>query len=789
MIERFLSRLLKKFIRRVGPVTLVSLLLLATAMGSVILGLAGVIRGFDLWLMVQLAAIGLLLGWLLARAPLPGWLAGIVIVSLGLETLILRIGQLGDQLITLGQTLISLGLQTWRWPLDGPPHVQPALQAATELWLKLTILLNRFFNWIMAVPAGEPVYDPVATTLVWGLVLWLIAAWSSWVVRRHRQPLLALTPAGALLVLTFAFSPKHSGALVPVLGATLLLIALIDYETRENRWERTGLDYPLDVRLEMWMAVVPLVLALMLLAWMTPTLSLRQITRYVQGLIGGPAAQANPVASSFGVELSPRPASALERVKVGGLPRRHLIGSGPDLSERVVLVIHTNDPPLAAPETPPRYYWRSLTYDRYTGRGWITGNTQVIEYEAGATTAVEDAIIDPRFGNASYRGRILEQEVRADDSIGGLVYAAGELVTANTTFSIAWRGPGDIFGATLDAGGYIVHSRLPVFTETDLQATGTGYAQAMRRRYLAVPEDVPNRVLTLARDLTATAATPYDRAKAIESYLRAFPYTLDLPPPPPNRDIVDYFLFDLQQGYCDYYASAMVVLARAAGLPARLAVGYVNGTYDPEQQRYIVTEAEAHSWVEIYFPGYGWINFEPTGGRPAIDRSAKPPPVVPLELAQSPDSLDAPPAGINVNPLWWLVLPGSLALLVVTAAGWSVVDGWRLRRLTPAETIRVLYRRLDRQARRLNTPARAGDTPYEFATTLAGYVANLIRDRRWDALLRPAPRELHWLTERYVQIQYSSHHPVRADQVRAIRTWQRLRQRLWLAWLFVVSRR
>jgi transglutaminase-like putative cysteine protease len=81
-------------------------------------------------------------------------------------------------------------------------------------------------------------------------------------------------------------------------------------------------------------------------------------------------------------------------------------------------------------------------------------------------------------------------------------------------------------------------------------------------------------VLALARDLTATEPTPFDRARAIEAYLRTYPYTLDLPSPKLDRDVVDYFLFDLRQGYCDYYATSMVVLARAAGLPARLAVGY-----------------------------------------------------------------------------------------------------------------------------------------------------------------------------------------------------------------------
>ena len=80
---------------------------------------------------------------------------------------------------------------------------------------------------------------------------------------------------------------------------------------------------------------------------------------------------------------------------------------------------------------------------------------------------------------------------------------------------------------------------------------------------------------------TATEATPYDRARAIELYLRTIPYSLDVPIPPAEHDVVDYFLFDLRRGYCDYYATAMAMLPRAAGLPAHVAVGYAAGDYDP----------------------------------------------------------------------------------------------------------------------------------------------------------------------------------------------------------------
>ena len=110
------------------------------------------------------------------------------------------------------------------------------------------------------------------------------------------------------------------------------------------------------------------------------------------------------------------------------------------------------------------------------------------------------------------------------------------------------------------------------------------------------------------------------RLLAIEAYLRTISYTLDVPAPPLDRDVADYFLFDLRRGYCDYFATAMVVLARSVGIPARLVTGYASGGYDVISAQFVVLEKDAHSWVEVYFPSYGWVEFEPTSGL-AADRS------------------------------------------------------------------------------------------------------------------------------------------------------------------------
>ena len=321
---------------------------------------------------------------------------------------------------------------------------------------------------------------------------------------------------------------------------------------------------------------------------------------------------------------------------------------------------------------------------------------------------------------------------------------------------------------------YRVDSLVKLIGDAPLRSAGTAYPEWVRNRYLALPDGMPARVVALARDLTATEPTPYDRALAIETYLRTIPYSLDLPRLPHDRDVVDYFLFDLQQGYCDYYATAMVVLARAAGLPARLVVGYASGTYDEADNRYIVTEADAHSWVEIYFPGYGWIEFEPTSARPAFGRSTD------LPAATSPDLEPLVRPGFGLPRFWWIGLPGMALLAGLGLAGWSVIDGWRLRRLSLKMAAAELYGRLYRSGRRLSVPVRPGDTPYEFVASLTGWVTRRLEDRRWAGPLAPITQEARWLVELYVRSCYARGAPDAADLKLAVRMWRRLQRRLWL---------
>jgi hypothetical protein len=145
--------------------------------------------------------------------------------------------------------------------------------------------------------------------------------------------------------------------------------------------------------------------------------------------------------------------------------------------------------------------------------------------------------------------------------------------------------------------------------------------EAIRARYLALPA-LPARVHELARALLARESSNYDKAQAVNRHLTQYAYTLQAPVPSEGRDAVDHFLFDAKQGSCEAFASAMTVLLRAAGVPARLVTGYTAGSYNIFTGYYEVRNSDAHAWVEVYTPGAGWIEFEPTPGFPAPESVA-----------------------------------------------------------------------------------------------------------------------------------------------------------------------
>jgi len=756
---------------RLSPLaTTAQLALLLVAIACFVAGLGSMVRGAESSAFLPVGLLAALLGWGLSQNRVKGWQACGSLGLIGGLLLWGRTAQFGGPLFRMVRLMPDYLLQAYFYQHGGSVPEATALRAAVvSLASQSVAVWTRLQAWLASQGMGANLNDPVARLLLWSLLLWGLAAWAGWAAGRNRV-LAGLIPALGVLALITDTTGSHVTELWLMLGSTLALLGLAHFEANLRRWVAIGLDYAELVVTNTLVAVVALTMALAALGWALPQISLQDLLESLRR-----RNPTNQTAQSLGLEVTPvanAPLSPFAALRAPTLPNQHLLGSGPELSKQVVFTVRTGElsplPVSSLPIAVPRHYWRSNTFDGYTGRGWVSSPAGTIKYPAGQ--ALSD--VPPGY-------QVLTQNFELRGGETGSLYWTGNLYRSNTPFEAAWRtAPGqkipprvdplrgaDLLGALITAQSYQVESLVQPISLARLRAAGRNYPAFIQARYLALPPELPERVYALARELTSTAATPYEEAKAIETYLRAnYPYNLDVPVPPVKADVADYFLFDLKTGYCDYYATAMAVLARAVGLPSRLVMGYASGTYNYPTAEYLVTAAEAHSWVEIYFPGSGWVEFEPTANQPELARSG--------QLNEAPQD-ETPPARpwdtflrtVTRLPSWggWVVLSlvGVLGLFLL----FFLLESWLLGFTRPAFALRWMLRSVYRQAARLLDAPVPGQTASEFAADLQA------------TFERPDPR-LELLTGAYLKSLFSPHPPDKVEVRQAIRAWRGLRWKL-----------
>lgn len=266
------------------------------------------------------------------------------------------------------------------------------------------------------------------------------------------------------------------------------------------------------------------------------------------------------------------------------------------------------------------YYWRGEALDIYTGHGWEKNTRQLPVpthlYPDPTIRVPKPMLLFQNLDDEKNRATIVWSTPRYH-----VLFAPGQLRRADPGQPLIadWEHRGFFFPYD-PPGRYSVTAEIPRIDEEKLRQSSEEYPEDIRQVYLQLPDTLPDRVKKKAQEITADADNPYDKAKAVEQFLQTdggFRYeTQDVPVPKENEDFVDQFLFDTKQGYCNHFSSAMVVLLRAADVPARWVKGFAPGETELENDQYNVTvrNADAHSWVEVYFNDIGWIPFEPTPG-------------------------------------------------------------------------------------------------------------------------------------------------------------------------------
>lgn len=623
-------------------------------------------------------------------------------------------------LALLGVLVVSL-LVGWREAPQVPPGTHWLLAPAARAGLGLAEMAQRLAQWAGDVrTAGRASQDDAVFRWLLGMVAWAAAAWAAWWLFARRRTLVALLPAGVLLASNAYFFWDGRLWLPFYLAGLTLVGVLLQRFVLEQRWRRLGMDYSVDVRLDILLAGGGMALLVMMASFWMPRVIVQPTADWFAGLVEAPVNQIERTGQQLFPGLRRSPGSLLATGgRAGSMPRAHLLTDGPELGQQVVMRVSTDELAGLAfgqqPSAAMQHNWRALTFDIYDGRGWRNSPLTAEDFAAG----------EPWGAEALPWRRPVTQWVSMERGGDRALYAAGEPLAANRPYELLLRSdagpPADHMAALLASGRrYQVLSLAPAADGSVLAAAGVDYPPEVAALYLDLPE-MPERVSLLAAQVTQETATPYAQALALEAFLRRFPYDLEVEAPPAGRDVVDYFLFDVQAGYCDYYASAMVVMARSLGIPARLAVGYAAGSYDPAGRAFVVREADAHSWPELYFPGVGWVRFEPTAAQPQPERAALPgaaPPDLAGDAAQVQAGLQTMREDQIVRRrLGWLASAAAVMLLALA--------GWLWQRLRPAPELAALYGRLGHWGRRLGQPARPGDSPGEFGRKLSGRVLAL----------------------------------------------------------------
>lgn len=698
-------------------------------------------------LIVQSIILGLLFGWLLAKSRFSGWLVGFYTVDLAMLVILLSMANIFPVLISFGDFASTGVLETMN--------------------LRAFTLVQRFGGWYQALRAGNALDDTGFFLFLASLLGWLVTTNLVWNALKRQRVYAAVLPFALLLGMNNHLSRQGAGMFWVFLILALLLIFYTGYQFKHQDWDERRVDYPEFLGTE-WVfsgigvTMIISTLALMVTIFGTPS-GWEVLSRVARDL----RKQSEPAAQQlFGGVTPPKfEAPAL----FAHTPDLSDFRSGLPQGDQTIMWVKTSDPPPAPPESGAaaeasevRHYWRSNVYTVYTPTGWRPVGT----FDAQPPLRDPDAAPPGR-----YR---LDQEFDILSSHDELLFAANQPVQGSQGTDLLYRTLDDTALLSGSASTYQVSSWAAQVTGDDLDCAPAQIPPEITSVYLQLPDTLPPRVGQLAARIAGNASGVLDKTLKIQDYLRqTYTYSTQLAEATTETDFVDHFLFESQVGYCTHFASSMAVMLRTQGIPARVATGYATGNYDYQAQAYRVTASNAHAWVEVFFPGFGWVEFEPTPSQATFQygrRGQTPPEAAPT----TPPPLEehaAPPR----SP-WPLILAG--VMVFGGLAGLYFLFVYPTAHAAGGAPGR-LYWSMRRMLAWAGLKATSASTPEEFLTRHRPVLSN-------RAPLLNAAQEI---TNLYQRAAFGRQPPQQAEIDAVRRAWgktrvERLRllfQRMWIA--------
>ncbi|MDP9265519.1 MAG: transglutaminaseTgpA domain-containing protein [Chloroflexota bacterium] len=615
-------------------------------------------------------------------------------------------------------------------------------------------------NWFTQILAGEAANDPTVFVLFLGATAWASAFVGTFALARERRAWDVIVLSGFCLVVNVSLAlTSLIGDVVLFTLFALLFLARLHLVTLQERWERANIVPAGEMDWRLFRGALTWTAVLVIMALVTPRVGAAEVLNTAFNTFEGPYHRVEAEWQRFFAGVSGP--SRLRGVSFSDSIR---LGQAPNLGDRIVMTV-TSD---------AGHFWRAVTYDFYTGAGW-------------RTTEVDRA---DKVTPATYQGREKQDATfQVDVPHANLLFAANEPTKASVPYQFQ-SGEDRNYSTSMRVlnraqanGPYVVTSYVSTADKATLRKAPTAYPPYIASKYLQLPSSLPQRVADLARRVAGGKGNPYDKAEAIETYLRStHKYSTVVKSPPAGRDPVDYFLFDLKEDFCEYFASSMAVMLREVGVPARMVEGFTTGTFDSDAHTYVVRELNAHAWVEAYFPQYGWIEFEPTpselpfprveqdlpggSGETSGQGTVRPEDTEGLGRGGDPTDLSgdfgdtsaaAGRGGLDPRPPLAVAAIVLLALLV-----WVARFQWRFRGLGTVDAAWGKTRLLGTYA---GHAPRASQTTYEYAETLGRAVPD-------------ASGSLRTIAEARVHERYAAAGATEADRAGAAQAWRRVARAL-----------
>jgi len=460
----------------------------------------------------------------------------------------------------------------------------------------------------------QEVDDPFLFVASVSLAFWLISLASAYWLIRYGRVLPALLLGGTAIILIQAYAdyqPRGSWWLAVFVLVAVLLGGRIHFLNSEGDWSKRRVF----INEEAWPNILGSLLvtagSVILIAWMLPASRAGvQSAAETWKSIGDPIR--DRLSNAF-VSLSGPYSKPPDNFFGTSLA----LGQNAAIGDEIVLRVQV----VRAPDAQVRYYWRGRTYDAYIDGAWTSYRASSLAFQPD-----QPGITVPERANRLQA----EFSIASEFPTQSLLYGPSPMVwvdrAATVTAVPAAAGGYDSLSwqtkTAMSTGAvYDVRSELSSPTIEELRAAGTDYPARITQRDLELPAELRQSLQTLTREVVAGKDNPYDRAAAVTSYLRSnIEYSTSVPTVPNGQDPTLWVLTTYKKGFCNYYASAEVLMLRSIGIPARMAVGFAHG--DPEGSTYVVYRGDAHAWPEVFFPGYGWLEFEPTANQDPLVRAS-----------------------------------------------------------------------------------------------------------------------------------------------------------------------